>query len=117
MKFLIMILTLFFALSASAGSMTINTTSAQDVRIAEAFGWELSKYTPGTPTVAATYDEFGEELTPEIPGVPGVHRSATGTEVKAAIVQYIRSVVKEHETKNAEKAARDAIGIIPLATD
>lgn len=57
-------------------TLTINTTSAQDARIVEAFGAHL-----------------------------GLGRNATGAEVKAAIIEHVKAVVYSHETAKAAQAA------------
>lgn len=63
------------------GTLTINTTAQQDARLVEAFG-----------TMLGTVDEAG------------VPRNATGPEVKAAVVEWIRGVVTRHELDKARRA-------------
>ena len=68
-------------------TLTINTTAPQDARIVEAFGSKL--------------------------GLPG---NASGAEVKADIVQYIKSVVHGYETQQAAVAAADGVTPMPDPT-
>lgn len=65
------------------GTLTITTTSEQDARIVAAFGAKL-----------------------------GLGRNATGAEVKAAVIGYVRAVVGEEERRAAARAAM--AGVAPI---
>ena len=67
-------------------TLTITTTGAQDARIIAAFGSRL-----------------------------GLGRNATGAEVKAAVIQYVRECVQGYEQNAAMIAARDAVTVIDPA--
>jgi hypothetical protein len=69
------------------GTLAITTTGAQDTRIVAAFGSKL--------------------------GLPG---NATGAQVKADVVNYIKSVVHGYETQQAAIAAADAVTPMPDPT-
>ena len=64
-------------------TLTITTTAAQDARIVKAFGARL-----------------------------GLGRNATGLEVKANVVQFLRDVVHQMEQQAAVQAA--AGGVTPM---
>ena len=68
-------------------TLTINTTGAQDARLVVAFGAKL--------------------------GLPG---NASGAEVKADIVAYIKGVVHSYETQQAAIAAADGVTPMPDPT-
>ena len=68
------------------GTLTINTTAPQDARIVDAFG-----------KVLGTVDGNGDP------------RDATGAEVKAHVIQYIKNIVLTQERKAAAQAASDAV--------
>jgi len=78
--------------------LTINTTNAQALRIAAAYGKQLNTTTP------ATYDEEGVELTPETP------RDATAAEIKLAVINSIRQVVYTQE----RRIALDAVTVADI---
>lgn len=61
-------------------TLTITTTTEQDARIVVAFGQRL-----------------------------GLGRNATGPEVKAAIINYVKSVVLDYEQRAAANAAAAAV--------
>jgi hypothetical protein len=63
------------------GTLTITTTTAQDQRIAKAFGREL-----------------------------GLGGNANATQVRNAVLAYLKGVVKKGETIDATEAAHAAIG-------
>ena len=65
------------------GTMTINTTAPEDVRLTAAFGKRL-----------------------------GLGRDTTGPEVKAAIIQMIRNAVQEQEINTAVQAAAAGVTVI-----
>lgn len=65
------------------GTMTINTTAPEDVRLTAAFGKRL-----------------------------GLGRDATGPEVKSAIIQMIRNAVQEQEVNTAVQAAAAGVTTI-----
>ena len=67
------------------GTLTINTTAPQDARLVDAFGKHL-----GTMDVTD----------PENP----VPRDATGAEIKAATINWIKQVVYGQERKAAQAA-------------
>ena len=67
-------------------TLTITTTAAQDARIVKAFGARL-----------------------------GLGRDATGGEVKANVVQFLRDVVHQTEQEAAVKAAADGVTPIDMA--
>lgn len=73
------------------GTLTITTDAGQDTRIASAFGKQL-----GT-------------MTNDDPPVP---RDANAAEIKAAVIDYVRVIVKRHEDRAAAQAAVDAISEI-----
>lgn len=58
------------------GTLTINTTGAQDARIVDAFGKRLN-----------------------------LGRNATGAEVKQQVIQFIVNAVQEHEQRTAVQTA------------
>ena len=62
-------------------TLTINTTSSQDARIVDAFGKYLS-----------LVDGSGDP------------RNATGSEVKAALINFLKGVVFDQERKTAHEA-------------
>lgn len=88
--FLTLLVALLFSMDLQAGTLTINTTSAQDARIIDAFGKQL-----GTMDLTD----------PENP----VPRNATGPEVKAAVIQYIKQVVFAQERNAARQAADESV--------
>ena len=65
------------------GTLTINTTAAQDARIVAAFGARH-----------------------------GLGRDATGAEVKADVVRFLREVVLEEERRSAVRTA--AASVTPI---
>ena len=83
--FIAFIVILLVSFSVQAGTLTINTTAPQDARIVAAFGKQL-----GTMDLTD----------PEKP----VPRNATGAEVKASLIQYIKQVVFDQERKTAVDA-------------
>ena len=68
-------------------TLTINTTSAQAQRVSVAYGRLLNLRTP---------DKSAE-------------RDATAAEIKAAVIDQIRSIVLVHERETAMQAASDAV--------
>ncbi len=64
-------------------TLTITTTAPQDSRIAPAFGSRL-----------------------------GLAGNANAAQVKAEVIQFIRSVVQDYEIRVAAKAAADAVTTI-----
>lgn len=89
--FLTLLITMLFAMSVQAGSLTINTNSAQDQRIIKAFGKVLNTQTcTGDPEVC----------TP---------RNATGKEVKAAVIQYLKQTVYSVERNEARQNADKSV--------
>ena len=63
--------------------LTITTTAPQDARIAPAFGAKL-----------------------------GLEGNANAAQVKADVIQYVKSVVQSYETQQAAVAAAD--GVVPM---
>ena len=80
MKTLLTLALILLTNIAIAGTLTINTTAPQDARIVAAFGKQLNTM----------------DLTDPDNPVP---RNATGAEVKAALIQYIKQVVFDQERK------------------
>ena len=72
-------------------TLTITTTSEQDVRITRAFGYALSKE-----------DEDGN------------HVDATGAEVRQHIIDFIKQTVLHYERMEAKRAAADAVENLDL---
>ena len=69
------------------GTLTVNTTGAQDTRLVAAFGAKL--------------------------GLPG---NANAAEIKADIVEYIKGIVHGYETQQAASTAADAVVPMPDPT-
>ena len=89
--FLTLLIAMLFAVTVQAGTLTINTNSAQDQRIIKAFGKQLNTQTcTGEPEVC-------------------VPRNATGPEVKAAVINYIRQTVYAQERNAARQAADESV--------
>ena len=65
------------------GTLTINTTSEQDARIRAAFGSQLN-----------------------------LQRDATGAEIKAYVIEFVKSTVLGHERRAAAQIAADAVSEI-----
>jgi len=78
----ILLISILFTATAFGGSMTINTTAQQDARIVEAVG-----------------------------AILGLGRDATGPEVKAWVIQYIREGVQDYERR------KNQTQFVPLAID
>ena len=72
-------------------TLTINTTSAQDTRIKAAFGKQLNLETTDDPPVL---------------------RDATGAEVKAYVIEFIKTTVLRQEQRAASQIASDGISEI-----
>jgi len=72
-------------------TLTINTTSAQDVRIRAAFGRQLNLVTTDDPPV---------------------QRDATGAEIKAYVIEFVKSIVLRQEQRAASQIAADAVSEI-----
>ena len=72
-------------------TLTINTTSAQDTRIVAAFGKQLNLETTDDPPVP---------------------RDATGAEVKAEVINFIKTTVLRQEQRAAAQTASDAVSEI-----
>ncbi len=69
-------------------TLTITTTSGQDTRILSAFGKQLNTMTTDDPPVS---------------------RNATPSEVRAAVIEFLKVTVKRHEDRAAAQAAVDAV--------
>lgn len=63
------------------------------------------------PRVAAAFGALRSGAT--IPGAPAP-QPATQEEVRLALVQYVRQVVRQHELMNAEAEARASVGDLPI---
>lgn len=68
------------AIAASAGSLTVTTTAPEDARLAPAFG---------------AYLQLG--------------RNATGPEIKAAVVTFVKGVVFNYEAEQAKASATSGV--------
>ncbi len=71
--------------------MTIYTTAGQAARVAAAVGKRLSLETNDDPPVP---------------------RNATGAEIKAFTIQFLKETVRMFEVREAEQMARDAVADI-----
>ena len=72
-------------------TLTITTTAGQDSRIAPAFGDKLGLTQPGTNTL----------------------QNATGAQIKADIIEYIRNVVAQYEARQQVAAIVPTTPIAP----
>lgn len=67
-------------------TLTITTTAQQDARIVKAFGAHFN-----------------------------LKRDATGPEVRAYIIDYIKSIVRTQELREAQRAAAGTVQEIPIS--